>query len=345
MFQRILVPLDGSEHAESALPVAENIARTTGGELVFVRVVPFHHDGSSATTERQAATEYLARQRHIFERKGRIVRTRLLEGAPVRHILACCEIETIDLIVMCSQGETGLRSRVFGSVAHKILRQSRIPVLILREAAGSLSNQHPSGHRSVRILVALNGFSLAEKALLPALALSSALSFPERALLHLVHVFPLPEALDIPEQGHAASLLDIAAAQAYLRMVEISLLDHPPEGKECTLQASVVGERDITSGIIRAAEDGLPARDGQAARPACDVIALTTHGRRGLEGWGMGSIAEHLLDETRLPLLVIPSSYAPEHSQQKMKETSAIKLLSTITLVLAPLYVFLHLPH
>lgn len=322
MFQRILVPLDGTERAESALPVAESIAHATGGELVLIRIVPFHHDGSFATTERQAATEYLAHQQHLFEREGRIVHTRLLAGAPVRHILACCAIEAIDLIVMCSQGETGIKSRVFGSVAHKMLRQSRIPVLILRESAGLLSNQHPSGRRSVRILVPLNGASLAEKALLPALALSSALSFPERALLHLVHVLLLPEALRIPERGHAASLLDIAVAQAHLRMVETSLLDHLPEGKECTIRASVIGERDITSGIIRAAEDGLPAKDGQAARPACDVIALATHGRRGLERWVMGSIAERLLDETRLPLLVIPSSCSPSSSQQKMKETS-----------------------
>lgn len=332
MFQRILVPLDGSKRAETALPIAETIASTTGGSLVLVRVVPLPRDTTFSTMEPfaliqedptreyQAAVEYLARQQHTLERKGRVVHTSVLVGMPAQHILASIEAEAIDLVVLCSQGETGFRRWAFGSVAQKVLRHSQAPVLILHESAGQLSNLHPSGRQPVRVLVALDGSSLAEKTLQPALTLSAALSLPEKGQLHLVHALSLSGPGHASEQRNAAFQLDIAAAQAHLHMVETTLLDNAPEGITCTLQTSVVGEKDIASGIIRAAEDGLPAKDGQAARHACDIIALTTHGRTGFERWVMGSIAERLLDGTRLPLLVVPASWSPGHNQQETKE-------------------------
>lgn len=332
MFQRILVPLDGSERAETALPVAETIASATGGSLVLVRVVPLPRDTTFSTmepfalvqeepaSEYQAAADYLTRQQRMLEHNGRVIRTRVLVGIPAQHILSCIEAEAIDLVVMCSRGETGFRRWAFGSVAQKVLRHSQVPVLILHESAGQLSNQHPSGRQPVRVLVALDGSSLAEKALQPALALSNALSAPEQGQLHLVHVLPLSKPGHAPVQRDAAFQLDIAAAQAHLHVVETSLLDSAPEGVTCTLQTSVVGEKDIASGIIRVAEDGLPARDGQAARHACDVVALTTHGRTGIERWVMGSIAERLLEGTRLPLLVTPASWTPRYKRQETKE-------------------------
>lgn len=334
MFQRILVPLDGSERAEPALSVAETIAQATGGSLVLMRVVPSPRDTTFSMMEPvslvqeepasayQAATDYLAHQRCMLERKGRVVRTNVLVGMPAQHILSSIETEAIDLVIMCSRGETGLKRWVMGSVAQKVLRYSQAPVLILHESAGQLSNQHPAGRQPVRVLVALDGSSLAEEALQPALALSSVLSAPEKGQVHLVRVLPLLKPDHAPEQQKAAFQLDIAAAQAYLHMVETSLLDSAPDGMAYTHQASVVGEKDIASGIIRVAEDGVPARDGHAARHACDVIALTTHGRSGLERWVMGSIAERLLDGTRLPLLVIPASWTSECDRQETKEKS-----------------------
>lgn len=130
MFQHILVPLDGTERAEWALPVAENIAHATEGELIFVRVVPSLRNLSFSTTGRRAVSEYLARQQRKFEQKGRCVHTRVLTGASAQNILACVETEAIDLIVMCCQGETGFKRQLFGSVARKVFRQSQVPVLI-----------------------------------------------------------------------------------------------------------------------------------------------------------------------------------------------------------------------
>jgi cell division protease FtsH len=102
----------------------------------------------------------------------------MITGPIPQRILYSIEAQAIDLVVMCSRGETGFKRWPLGSVAQKIIRHSPVPVLVLHESAGTLSNQHPAGQRPVRILVALDGSSLAEAALEPAVALATALSAP-----------------------------------------------------------------------------------------------------------------------------------------------------------------------
>jgi nucleotide-binding universal stress UspA family protein len=70
----------------------------------------------------------------------------------------------------------------------------------------------------------------------------------------------------------------------------------------------VVDDPDVAGALIRTAEEGLPATAEVKARNACDVITIATHGRSGPERWVMGSIAERILDGTRLPLFVVHPS-------------------------------------
>lgn len=82
-FQHILVPLDGSKRAESAIPVAAHIARAKEGVLLFVRVVAF--PGGSAT-EYHTAFVYLEQQAQRAELSGISIQTRILAGMPAE----CC---------------------------------------------------------------------------------------------------------------------------------------------------------------------------------------------------------------------------------------------------------------
>lgn len=305
MFKRILVPLDGSKRAESAIPVAAHIARAKEGALFFVRVVAFPGDSA---TEYHTASAYLEQQAQRAELSGISIQTRILTGRPAELILSCIETQAIDLVVMSSRGETGLKRWAFGSVAHKVLRHSRASVLILHESAGLLSNQHPEGLRPVRVLVALDGSSLAEAALSPAAVLSSTLSAPEQGSLHLVRVLPLPFPDSAVEALNGARQLDISAARTYLRVTEESL----QEKENLSLTTSVVAHPDVAETLIRLAEEGIPASPEHDAKDACDIIALTTHGRSGPARWLLGSIAERVLDETRLPLFIIHPSWPAE---------------------------------
>ena len=330
MFQRILVPLDGSKRAESVIPVAANIARATGGSLLFLRVVnvspaytfytgePFVLPQEIPTTDHQTAfaSVYLADKTQAEELSGIAIQTKVLTGIAPQQILLCMEEQAIDLVVMCSRGETGLKRWALGSVAQKIIRHSSAPVLVLHESAGLLSNQHPAGPRPVRILVALDGSMLAETALKPAAALSAALSAPEKGVLHLVHILPLPEPTSAVEAISDARQLDLSVGRTYLRSTVEAWQEEPGQTAAPTLETSVVVHPDVAESIIRTAEDGLPATEETAARDACDVIALATHGRSGLARWMMGNIAERVLDGTRLPLLVVhPSWPAKQHPQ------------------------------
>lgn len=313
MFQHILVPLDGSGRAESAIPVATCIARATGGTLLFVRVVmppgdtpahviePFVLPQEIPAIAYQTASGYLARIAQLPEVHGIAVQTRVLMGMPAQQILSCIETQAIDLVVLSSRGETGLKRWAFGSVAHKVLRHSTAPVLILRESAGPLGNQHPGGRRPVCVLVALDGSSLAETSLEPAAVLSSALSAPEKGCLHLLRVLPLSESTSAAEARSQARQLDLSAAQMSLQQTEQTLQDR----ETLALCTSVVVETDVAEAIIRTAEEGVPATGETEAREACDVIAIATHGRSGPARWVMGSIAERVLDGTRLPLFVV----------------------------------------
>src|SRR5690348_13560733 len=128
MFQHILVPLDGSRRAESAVPVAANIARATGGALLFVRVVALADD---TATDSRTASAYLEHQARRTDLEGISVQTRMLTGMAAQQILANIETQAIDLVVMSSRGETGLKRWALGSVAQKVLRKSSAPVLIL----------------------------------------------------------------------------------------------------------------------------------------------------------------------------------------------------------------------
>jgi nucleotide-binding universal stress UspA family protein len=217
-------------------------------------------------TECQAASAYLTTKKQAPEFEGIPIQTRLLVGMPAQQILSCLETRAIDLVVMCSCGETGLKRWAWGSVAQKVLRHSHVPVLILHESAGLLSNQHPAGRRPVRVLVALDGSSLAEKALKPATELSHVLSEPEKGMLHLVHVIRIPERAHQAEERSAAFQLDLAVAQTRLQLTAESFLENAHNSAGCLIQASVVGERDIASGIIRAAEGGIPATAETEAR-------------------------------------------------------------------------------
>src|SRR5437870_5087948 len=121
MFQRILVPLDGSPRAEWALPLAVRIAHASDGMLILVRVVdiqyriawqapgmPIDFDQLLAA-EQEAAASYLAQIAHADELTGLDVLTETVEGRPGETILAIAQEQRADLIVMSSHGYTGFK--------------------------------------------------------------------------------------------------------------------------------------------------------------------------------------------------------------------------------------------
>jgi nucleotide-binding universal stress UspA family protein len=250
----------------------------------------------SASDAYTAALLYLSRIKRLRELQDLQVETYLVTGPVPQRILFSIEAQAIDLVVMCSRGATGFKRWTLGSVAQHIARHSRIPVLVLHEAAGTLSNQHPAGRRPVRVLVALDGSPPAETILKAAAGLTMALSAPEPGAVHLLYVVPPPRVLAVPEA--AALQLDISEARLYLHMTAQAVQVQLHRAGNLTVHTSIVEASDSAEAIMRVAE-------GLTDVEACDAIALASHGRAGLTRQAMGSIATRLLERTQLPLLVV----------------------------------------
>ncbi len=228
----------------------------------------------------------------------------MLPGDPALTIFPVIRLHQADLIVMCSHGVTGYHRWTLGSVALKVARHSPLPVLILREDAGIPTNLHPAGIRSVRILVALDGSALAETALIPAAHLSTALSAPAQGALHLVRVLRLPMMKEESQYDVIAVAKKhvIAEAKAYLHTQEQHLQENSTA--KLVITSSVVCGTDIADRLIGVAESG-EEMEAVDHFEGCDLIAMATHGRGGIQRWVMGSVTERVLGATRLPLLIV----------------------------------------
>jgi nucleotide-binding universal stress UspA family protein len=135
--RRILVPLDGSETAEAALPVALEVATKSGGQLIVLRTaeVRFERDPSpvdTALVRIREAEAYLRRIRERIESTGQPVSTFLWQGSPAAAIVKAVQHYQIDVIVMTTHGRTGREQEMFGSVAEAVLGGVKVPVVVVR---------------------------------------------------------------------------------------------------------------------------------------------------------------------------------------------------------------------
>ncbi|HEX2348384.1 MAG TPA: universal stress protein [Ktedonobacterales bacterium] len=313
MFSRILVPLDGSSRAEQALPIAGRIARWSGASVVLVRgiTVPamfgVMYEGQalkwrSYLDEQGEAQAYLGAVAQSAYLAHAQVETHVAFGAAADVIVNTAVKREADLVVMMSHGRTGLGRWMLGSVADHIAHHSPIPVLIMREGAGSSMLERADERQPLHVLVPLDGSPLAETALGCASALALALAKPGSAHVHLMLVVAPYRAMRtyMPD----ALLLDGAAA--YLEKVAQRL---PSEvGDEAlTVTWSIVAQGDIAHGIIAAAEMKEAGETSVAgeSHSRCDLIAMATHGQSAVARWALGSVTERVLHGTMLPLLIV----------------------------------------
>ena len=155
MYQSILVPLDGSELAECALPHAIHMAKASQAKIVLVsvteRIQGFRiiEDRTERLEERlspeatgkleEEAQRYLDKIAKQMEAEGVKVDTDVQFGSPSEGIIACSINNKCDIIVMASHGRSGISRWSHGSVADKVFRASKLPVLMVK-APGAVDN-------------------------------------------------------------------------------------------------------------------------------------------------------------------------------------------------------------
>lgn len=340
MFQRILVPLDGSVRAERAIPVAARMASASGGSVIAVQVVNISLDmwptpalapqptltQTIVDADSAEAERYLAGLTVSSDLREIPTETTVQFGPTASTILSTAYSYNADVIVMCSHGYTGMTRWVLGSVAEKVARHASIPVLILRESGPVPVGPRPAHIGSFRVLVPLDGSVRAKAALTPAAYLATALAGSTQGTLHLVRVVkPAPEVGEVESEEREHIL---HKAKSYLG----SITQHLREGlvapaiaaHKLAITWSVAVDADAAEAIVRVAENGEDA-EGAGIFGGCDVIAMATHGRTGLQHWVMGSVTERVLNATRLPLLIVrpPDMMEQSHLSMAMESTIA----------------------
>lgn len=334
MFQTILVPLDGSTRAEAVLPVATRLARNGNATLVLVRAVnladeywsamPLPYPSTIQTAieaDLEKATVYLKRLAASSELADIPVQTIARFGHPASALLDVAGSSHADLIVLCSHGSTGLAHWMVGGVAKKIVRHAPMPVLVLREGGIALTDSVAHIAQPLRILVPLDGSPGAKAALEPAVRLLTSLASPgQKMAIHLARVINPHVAHTAPEERHVLYHNELEQAKHDLgekvkwlqegELAPIVAKQHIP------VTWSVLLDNDIASALLRVAEQGEDA-EGSGVFGGCDLIAMATHGRTGLQRWVTGSIVERMLVATKHPLLIVhpPETTAQEETQ------------------------------
>lgn len=315
MFRHIFVPLDGSARAEQVLPVAAHLARASHGTITLLQVVDLARDAISygmgapyithdlIESELSCSKSYLKRLSHSPSLVGIEVQTQTIPGNPAAEIIAHTADPSIDLVVIASHGYTGMKRWFLGSVAEKVAQHSVAPVLILRDGTASNIWCREDAASNIRALVPLDTSPRSLDVLAPVAELVTALSDSHQGELHLAQMVVARERSSTSEQE---KLLTIAAQNlaSITQNIRDGLVTRFCSDLHPALSSFVLLTDDIAEGIVRAAETGKET-PGTGEAKAYDLIALTTHGFGGLCFWPVGSIAEHVLHTTHLPVLIV----------------------------------------
>lgn len=302
MFERVLVPLDGSTTAERALPWAFALVTRPGGEVVLLRVpqprtmfFPSHRDAlgyelawpeQALDRDRDETRTYLDTLRAAWAQPDVTIET-AVEGNgtdPAETIIQVAEARHADIIVMSTHGYSGLTRWLLGSVTEKVLRGAAVPVLVVR------TELLPR-----RVLVPLDGSELAEGALPYALAIARQTG----ASVTLFHALQVPE-LD-PRDIEYLESIERGLGRQFREVSRIHATEYLKQRLEPFRGAGVQADFAVVE-----AEEAAEAIVDTAEEQGFDLVVMATHGRTGLSRWVYGSVTEKVLRAGRTSMLVVP---------------------------------------
>lgn len=305
MYRTIMVPLDDSPLGERALPIALDLAWRTGATLHLVHVhLPIVSPVYSAEIPifDPQLDEQICAQMYEYL-KNLALKLRVDTPVTVRHTLLRGQVgESVahkladysqrigaDLLVMTTHGRGGLGRFWLGSVADELVRRVRAPILLIRPDEQVPELGQPWEPK--RILIPLDGSATAE-AILPHVQAIGEATEAACTLMRVVEPtmltrrFPADAAVHRLDQQYLDTLR--LEAQTYLNKTAQTMReqDLPIETREqIALQAA--------NCIIETAEEG-----------QFGLIAMATHGRRGLNRLLVGSVADKVLRGAPVPLLL-----------------------------------------
>ncbi len=310
-FERILVPLDGSDMAAGILPAAQDLAKSLGARIDLLAVVdpettelpsymPIasgvpHMEFSGGEFEGaeevqlariRAATEYLNSVATTLRVDGLEVDVEATVGDPAQEIVAKAKRRHTDVIAMATRGRSAIGRGLLGSVTDKVTHSSAVPMLVVRPVEGG------STAPISRVIVGLDGSRVAEAALDPARNLAASLAVP-MLLLRATAV---------------AARMAAYGGEPYFASADL-YGDTDAEAKEY-LESVATRQREQGGDVETRVGPGVAYNEIQstAAEQPGSLIVLATRGRSGLTRWVMGSVTDRIIRSSDGPVLVIPPS-------------------------------------
>jgi|YelNatPaOPRAMG01_1025707.scaffolds.fasta_scaffold00175_64 nucleotide-binding universal stress UspA family protein len=297
MFKHILVPLDGSNLAESALPAAVYMATMFSASVTLIHVIernpPEEIHGNRHLSNPDEANAYLA---DVAQRSfPREVRTEwhvhTAEVSDVARSIAEHAGElSPDLIVMCTHGKSGVRGWIMGSIAQQVIALGKTPILLMQP--GEDGGQ--AGFTCRQLLVPLDGKPDHEQSVPVAAEIARTCG----ASIHLLSVVPTLGTLS-GESAATARLLP-GATSAVLEMAEQTASQYLAG----FLRQLLAQNLTVTSEISRG--DPAPTIVKTAETIQADLIVLGTHGKSGAGAFWAGSVGPKIASLSHRPMLLVP---------------------------------------
>lgn len=299
MTQTIVVPLDGSDLAERAIPWAATLARTLGQSITLVQVIPWplrQRAGildvyvSPELAEKirvdssAAAREYLERLCTDLKASGLDAHAEVAVGTVIETILDVADERGASTIVVASHGHGGLTRIMTGSVAQRLLQQALVPVMIVRSSAAAQASPQLNS-----ILVPVDGSTLTESAIELATNLASAST--TLVLARIVEPIEVPVTSGI----EAAAVVDWRTTEEATRDAEQYLDTLSAALRKAGLQTKTVVRAGRIAQELRTVADDMQV----------DLIVMSTHGRTGFDRVMLGSVADDLARHAKQPVLMI----------------------------------------
>ena len=302
-YKKILVPLDGSEIAEKALPFVKSIAKLKNSNVILFAV------SLTVFVDRRDRlfTSYLEVTAKELKQEGIKATTATSYGDVAREIVKYANNNKIDLIIMATHGYSRAKQWMFGSITQKVLYGTKIPVLLIKSKAPEVSVEFN------RILLTLDGSPFSESTFPYVVGLAKNTN-KEVLLLHICEPPIVPSYGSRPISRTWEKHRDDMWKE--MEGLSTSYL------KKTMAALKKKGIKKVKSRVIKAQSAEVAKTIMQISKEEnIDLIIMAARGRSGVSSWVYGSIANKIVDEFSRPILLIrPETSIPSAPQNLLDD-------------------------
>jgi nucleotide-binding universal stress UspA family protein len=289
-YQKILVPLDGSDLAEKALPYTKTIAKLKNSEVILFAVSITNAGGRRD----RLLKSYLDVNAKGLESHGIKVSTVVTYGDTAEEIIEYADKNKVELIIISTHGYSGIKRWMLGSVTQKVLYGTCTPVLLIKSKSPEISEVEFK-----KILLPLDGSPFSEVAF-PFVKELVKETKTEIILLEVSELPIVPSYGSRPinptwEKYQDTMWLELQKqATEYLGKIKSDLSE---KGFKVKSQVIKGQPGEISQNIMQVAKE-----------EKADLVIITTHGRTGVSRWVYGSVTNRIVEEASQPVLLIRPS-------------------------------------